>query len=144
MATRGSFGGLPRCTDKVVKLLDAFGKDLVIVETVGVGQTDWAVMEVADIVCLLLSPESGDNIQFMKAGIMEIADVIVMNKADRGKVEAMVSELKALLSLSPNCSRPDTAILITEAINNIGINELFEELQRRGLTVKEAKKPSKV
>jgi len=130
MATRGNYGGLPRSTGNVVKLLDAFGKDMVIVETVGVGQTELGITEVADAIVLVLSPESGDSIQFMKAGIMEVADVLVVNKADHGNPEGIVFELKTMLRMSADSSREETAILMTQALNRIGIEELYQALEK--------------
>jgi LAO/AO transport system kinase len=130
MATRGHYGGLPRTASHVVKLLDAFGKDLVIVETVGVGQTELGITEVADAIVLVLSPESGDSIQFMKAGIMEVADIIVVNKADHGNAEGIVFELKTMLRMSADSSRGETAILMTQALNRIGIEELYQALEK--------------
>jgi len=84
MATRGSRGGLPRAARGVIKLLDAFGKDFVLVETVGVGQTELDIMEATDTTVVVLVPEAGDAIQTLKAGLLEIADIFVVNKADRG------------------------------------------------------------
>jgi len=83
MATRGSRGGLPTTTRNVMKLLDAFGKDIILVETVGVGQTELDIMETVDTTIVALVPEAGDTIQTMKAGLMEIANIFVVNKADR-------------------------------------------------------------
>lgn len=142
MATRGSYGGLPPCAQDIVKLLKAFGKDMVIVETVGVGQTDCAVAGVADIVALVLSPDSGDSIQFMKAGIMEIGDVIVVNKAEDGRAEPLVSALKSLLAMGGSGFKKDIGIHVTEALNDVGIKELFGELERRWRIIREAKKPA--
>jgi LAO/AO transport system kinase len=127
MATRGNQGGLPKNISGVVKLLDAYGKDIIILETVGVGQAEMGIAEVADIIVLVLSPSSGDSIQFMKAGVLEIADVIVVNKADQGNAENLASELKSVL-LRPDRSNP--VILTTEAINNVGIKELYDELEK--------------
>jgi LAO/AO transport system kinase len=141
MATHGSQGGLPRCIGNVTKLLDAFGKDIIIVETIGVGQTETNITEVADTIVLVLSPEFGDSIQFMKAGLIEIADVIVVNKADHGYAENLVSELKTLLSLSPNSAKHGTAVLTTQAINNVGIEELYQELENRRRILKAARQP---
>ncbi|MBI4296814.1 MAG: methylmalonyl Co-A mutase-associated GTPase MeaB [Chloroflexi bacterium] len=126
MATRGSPVGLPTCIGDVTKLLDAFGKDIVIVETVGVGQLDLSVMEVADTVLLVLTPDYGDTIQLMKAGIIEIADIIAVNKADTHAAEGLISRLRSVLS---NTERPPV-ILATEALNNVGIEELFAELEK--------------
>ncbi|MGH7822673.1 MAG: methylmalonyl Co-A mutase-associated GTPase MeaB, partial [Candidatus Binatia bacterium] len=83
LSTRGRHGGLARATRDVVRLMDAFGKDFVLVETVGVGQTELDIMELADTTLVVLVPEAGDTIQVMKAGLLEIADVFVVNKADR-------------------------------------------------------------
>jgi LAO/AO transport system kinase len=131
MATRGSYGGLPGCTQDIVKLLKAFGKDIVIIETVGVGQTDCAVADVADIVVLVLSPDSGDSIQLMKAGIMEIGDVIVINKAEDSRAQTIMLSLQALLAMDSSAFRKDTTICTTQALNDIGVRELFEELEQR-------------
>ena len=102
MATRGSWGGLPNHIGHIVKLFDAFGKDLVIVETVGVGQTEVGIAQIADTTVLVLSPKSGDSIQFMKAGIIKLADIIVVNKANHANLHGLVSDLKSILSLSNN------------------------------------------
>ncbi|MDP6783417.1 MAG: methylmalonyl Co-A mutase-associated GTPase MeaB, partial [Dehalococcoidia bacterium] len=99
MATRGSHGGLPHTTRGVVKLMDAFGKDFILVETVGVGQTELDIMEAADSVVVVLVPEAGDTIQTLKAGLLEIADIFVVNKADREGANYMVTELMAMLRL---------------------------------------------
>lgn len=142
MASRGSQGGIPRCINNVIKLLDAFGKDIIIVETVGVGQTEIGITEVADTIVLVLSPNAGDSIQFMKAGIIEIADVIVVNKADHGNAEGLVSELKAVLTLSASSFKRDTAILTTQALNNVGVEELYQELVNCGRATKGSKELS--
>lgn len=99
MATRGSLGGLAATTKEVVDLMDAFGFDRVLVETVGVGQTELEVTAAADTVVVVLVPESGDAIQAMKAGLMEIADVFVVNKADRPGAPRLVKELRQALHL---------------------------------------------
>lgn len=140
MATRGSQSGLSKHISNVTKLLDAFGKDIIMVETIGAGQTETGITEVADTVVLVLSPESGDSIQFMKVGLIEIADVIVVNKADLGHAENLVSELMALLSLRPNSDRHNPAVLTTQAINSVGIEELYHELENRQKVLKTAKK----
>jgi LAO/AO transport system kinase len=136
MATRGSQSGLSKNIGNVIKLLDAFGKDIIMVETVGVGQTETGISEVVDTVVLVLSPESGDSIEFMKVGLVEIADVIVVNKADRGHAENLVSELVALFSLRTDSERHNPAVLTTQAINNIGIEELYQELENRQKAIK--------
>ncbi len=129
MATRGNAGGLPTTTPGVVKLMDAFGMDYIIVETVGVGQTELEIMETADTTVLVLVPEAGDTIQTMKAGIFEIADVFVVNKSDRPGAEEMLVELQGMLHISPQKQWWDTPVVATQAVNNIGIDKLFEAIQ---------------
>lgn len=99
LGSRGSHGGLSRATRDVVNLLDAFGMDIVLIETVGVGQTELDIMAVADVTVVVLVPESGDTIQTMKAGLMEIADIFVVNKADRDGADLIYGELKTLSGL---------------------------------------------
>ena len=124
MATRGSHGGLPSCTRAAMKLLDAFGKDYILLETVGVGQTELDIMETADTVVVVLVPEAGDAIQTMKAGLMEIADIFVVNKADRDGAEALVNELENMLLLKSKQSSWKIPVLLTQAANDVGIEEL--------------------
>lgn len=130
MATRGSQGGLPRTVGGVIKLLDAFGKDVVMVETVGVGQTELDIMENADTVVVILVPEAGDTIQTMKAGLMEIADIFVVNKADRPGADNIVAELRAMLRLNPKQSWWEVPVVATEAANNVGIVELYQQVEK--------------
>jgi LAO/AO transport system kinase len=99
LSSRGSHGGVARSTRDLARLLDAFGFDLIIVETVGVGQTELDIMGLADTTIVVLVPEAGDTIQVMKAGLLEIADVFVVNKADREGAERMKTELEAMLHL---------------------------------------------
>ena len=101
MATRGSLGGLARTTKEVVDVLEAFGLDTLIIETVGVGQTEMDIASTADTTVVVLSPESGDSIQAMKAGLMEAADVLVVNKSDRPGAGQMVRTLEADLHMRP-------------------------------------------
>lgn len=130
MATRGSRGGLPTTTRNVMKLLDAFGKDIIFVETVGVGQTELDIMETVDTTLVALVPEAGDAIQTMKAGLMEIADIFVVNKADRPGADRLVVELESMLMLSPRMNQWQPPILATQAINDVGIGELYREAKR--------------
>lgn len=130
MATRGSLGGLPKAARAVIKLLDAFGKDLIIVETVGVGQTELDIMKTADTTVVVLFPGGGDAIQTMKAGLMEIANIFVVNKADRPGADQLVVELEAMLSLNPKNSYWQVPVLCTQAINNIGVEQLYSEIER--------------
>jgi LAO/AO transport system kinase len=99
MATRGSLGGLSQKADDAADVLDAFGKDYVILETVGVGQSELDIVEVADSTVVVLVPESGDAVQAMKAGLMEIADLFVLNKADRAGADMAIQEITAMLQL---------------------------------------------
>ena len=94
MATRGSLGGLARATGDVIKLMDAFGFPWIILETVGVGQTELDVIRQADTTVVVLVPESGDSIQAMKAGLMEVADIFVVNKADRDGAHALMADIR--------------------------------------------------
>src|ERR1700694_4817236 len=93
MATRGAFGGVARATGQVVKLMAAFGFDWILIETVGVGQTELDIMKLADTTVVVLVPEAGDAVQAMKAGLLEAADVFVVNKADRPGAPALMAEL---------------------------------------------------
>lgn len=130
MATRGCPGGLPRAAQGVIKLLDAFSKDLIIVETVGVGQTELDVMKTVDTTVVVLYPGGGDAIQTMKAGLMEIADIFVVNKADRPGADQLVTELEAMLSLNAKNPHWQVPVLTVQAINNVGIEELYKEIER--------------
>ncbi len=101
MATRGHLGGLAAATGQVLTILEAAGKDVILVETVGVGQDEVEIVETADVSVVVLVPGLGDEVQALKAGIMEIADVFVVNKADRDGVDSLVAEIQAMLSLGP-------------------------------------------
>lgn len=129
MATRGSHGGLPRTALSVIKLMDAAHKDFVLVETVGVGQTELDIVETADTTVVVLVPEAGDTIQTMKAGLIEIADVFVVNKADREGASTLVAELSTMVQLFGTRSWWRPPVLATQAVNNVGIEELFEAIQ---------------
>ena len=136
MATRGSLGGLARATGEVAKLFGAFGFDYMLIETVGVGQTELDIMQTADTTVVVLVPESGDAIQTMKAGLMEAADVFVVNKADRPGAPGLMAELKfaAHLHFSSPAGRKDVEweipVLATEAQNDVGIAELLVQIRR--------------
>lgn len=129
MATRGSLGGLPSTAGNVAKLLDAFGKDLVLVETVGVGQIELDIMENVDTVIVVLVPEAGDAIQAMKAGLMEIADIFVINKSDRPGADTMMVEIENMLALFGKDTGWQVPVMTTEAVNGIGIKELYEQVK---------------
>ena len=129
VATRGQAGGLPRIVKGIARALDAAGCDVVIVETVGVGQTELGIMGVADTVAVALIPEAGDSIQALKAGVMEIADLYVVNKADRDGADQMAASVTAMLQMS--LTTPDWVppVTMTAAHTGQGIEELWEKLQ---------------
>jgi LAO/AO transport system kinase len=128
MATRGSMGGLPQTAGSVIKLLDAAGKDIILVETVGVGQNEVEIMEKADTVLVILCPESGDAIQTMKAGLLEIADIFVVNKADNPGADNFVRDIQAMLQLREP-SWWNTPVVATEAVNDVGVEALYKQIQ---------------
>jgi LAO/AO transport system kinase len=129
MATRGQLGGLASATRHVVTVLAASGKDVVIVETVGVGQGEVDVAGTADVSLVVLVPGLGDEVQALKAGIMEIADVFVVNKADRDGVDRVVSEIESMLSMAESDThRPE--IVRTIATGETGIDELMAASDR--------------
>ena len=136
MATRGSLGGLAGATAAVQKLLDAFGFDRVLVETVGVGQSELDVMKLADTIVVVLVPESGDAIQTMKAGLLEVADILVVNKADRDGAPALVTELRYMVHLHEQGRRAargldwEVPVLTTVATTGVGVDELHGEIAR--------------
>lgn len=130
MATRGNLGGLARTTVEAVAILDAAGYDKIIVETVGVGQDEIEIAKTADVCVVVLVPGMGDDVQTMKAGIMEIGDVLVINKADRDGVLRTEKELEALLSLSGRSDEWQPLIVKTVAIENKGIDELAAAIAR--------------
>ena len=124
MATRGNLGGLARATVEAAAILDAAGYDKIIVETVGVGQDEIEIAKAADVCVVVLVPGMGDDVQTMKAGIMEIADVLVINKADREGVLRTEKELQALLSLATREDEWQPPIVKTVAIENKGLDVL--------------------
>jgi LAO/AO transport system kinase len=124
MATRGSLGGLARATADVTTVLDASGRDLIMIETVGVGQDEIDVVRVADITVVILVPGMGDDVQTIKAGIMEIADIFVINKSDREGAERVEREIRALQSLATRSDRWTPPIVKTIASQGKGIAEL--------------------
>jgi len=128
MATRGSQGGLAAATGDVALVLDAFGKDFVFIETVGVGQVELDVASQADVTLLVLVPESGDSIQAMKAGLMEIADIFVVNKADREGSRKMVAELDMVLNFKRKKGDWRYPVVPTEAVNNVGVDVLLNTI----------------
>jgi LAO/AO transport system kinase len=129
MASRGHAGGLARATSRVVNVLDGLGTDVVLVETVGVGQEEVDVIRVVDTVCLVTVPGLGDDIQAIKAGILEIADVLVVNKADRPGADETARDLAQMLSLAKD--RPwKTPIVRTSAQSGEGLPQLMEAIDK--------------
>ena len=127
MGTRGHLGGLAEATLQAVLLLDAAGKDVVFVETVGTGQSEVEVIGIADTVLLVLMPGSGDSIQALKAGIMEIPDVIAVNKMDNPAAKTMLTEVRSILALDPDRAwRPP--IVLTEAARGQNLEQLWKEI----------------
>ena len=131
MATRGHLGGLARATGEVAMVLDAAGKEIVIIETVGVGQDEVDIVRTADVSIVTIVPSAGDEVQALKAGIMEIADIFVVNKADREGADRTVSSIEAMLSLHTFADgewRPP--IMKTEATTGRGVPELLDMVQK--------------
>lgn len=128
-STRGMHGGLSRATGDVLHLFDAFGMDVVVIETVGVGQTELDIMDIADTTLVVLVPESGDTVQTMKAGLMEIADIFIVNKADRDGADRLVLELKSMLTMSES---PQIGwkipVLMSQANQDKGIDQVYEAI----------------
>jgi LAO/AO transport system kinase len=125
IGTRGGQGGLSRSTQEVAMLLDASGYDLVILETAGVGQTELGILEVAHTINVVLVPESGDDIQMMKAGILEIADILTVNKCDRQGSDHIVKELAAMLELAGEGGAWTIPVLKTVAEKALGVDEVY-------------------
>jgi LAO/AO transport system kinase len=144
MATRGSLGGLARTTAEVQKLLDAFGKAWILVETVGVGQTELDVVKLADTVVVVLVPESGDAIQTMKAGLLEAADIFVVNKADREGATPLMTELRFMVHLhrsgsgAPETPAWEVPVLTTVAATGTGVEELLAAVARHRRILEES------
>jgi LAO/AO transport system kinase len=124
MATRGSLGGLARTTADVTTLLDASGRDVILIETVGVGQDEVDIVRLADITVVMLVPGMGDDVQTIKAGIMEIADIFVINKSDREGAERVEREIRALQSLATRQDGWTPPIVKTVASDGSGVAEL--------------------
>jgi LAO/AO transport system kinase len=129
MASRGALGGLSEAALQAALLMDAAGRDDVLIETVGVGQAEIDIVDHADTVVLVLMPGSGDSIQALKAGVMEIPDVIVVNKADHPLTETMVREIQNVLSLGPQ-GELGIPVIRTEAARGEGVTDLVEAIDR--------------
>ncbi|HEY5815795.1 MAG TPA: methylmalonyl Co-A mutase-associated GTPase MeaB [Solirubrobacterales bacterium] len=128
MASRGALGGLSEAALQVALAMDAAGKDDVLIETVGVGQAEIDIVDHADTIVLALMPGSGDSIQALKAGVMEIPDVIVVNKADHPMTDTMVREVRSVLALSHEPGKWQVPILRTEAARGEGVDELATKI----------------
>jgi LAO/AO transport system kinase len=128
MATRGSLGGLARTTADVATVLDASGRELIMIETVGVGQDEVDIVRLADVTIVILVPGMGDDVQTIKAGIMEIADIFVINKSDRDGAENVEREIRTLQSLAMRGDGWTPPIIKTVASEGIGVKELAEAI----------------
>lgn len=130
MATRNYQGGIARATMDAVRILDAAGKDIVIVETVGAGQSEVEIVKVAQTIVVVHAPGLGDEIQAIKAGLMEIADIFVVNKADRENADKAVLDIRSNLQLNTKQSKWKQPILKTTALTGEGVSQLIEEIER--------------
>lgn len=128
MGTRGSLGGLAKTTKEVVKVMDGFGMDWVIVETVGVGQAELDIMHTADTTVVVLTPGAGDSIQAMKAGIMEIADIFAVNKADLPGADRVASEVEIMLDIQGDRTTWRPPVVKTSTVNRDGVPDLLAEV----------------
>ena len=137
MGTRGHLGGLAEATLQALLILDASGKDVLFLETVGTGQSEIEVIGVADTIVLVLMPGSGDSIQALKAGVMEIPDLIVVNKRDHPMAKTMLNEVRAILSLDRE-REWKTPILLTEAATGEGVPELWEQIGKHRAHLEES------
>lgn len=131
MGTRGHVGGLAEATLQALLVLDASGKDVVFLETVGTGQSDIGVLSIADTVVLALQPGSGDSVQALKAGIMEIPDVIAVNKSDHPLARTTANDVRQVLALGP-AALPKPPIVLTDALNGTGLEELWGAIGAHG------------
>ena len=138
MATRGASGGLSAIAPSAMRVLDAAGVDAIILETAGVGQTELDIMHTVDTVVVVVVPEAGDAIQTMKAGLLEIADVFVVNKSDRPGAKRMATDLETTVHLgSHDMDWWTTPVVQTEGIRNIGVPDLVEAIEKHHTTLKD-------
>lgn len=139
MGTRGSLGGLSRSTREAIQVLDAFGKDIILIETVGVGQSEVDIVKTADTTVVVLTPAGGDSVQTIKAGIMEIADLFVVNKADLPGTERTTTEINIMLDMKKGEHwRPP--VVQTVSVQNKGLDQLWELLQEHRKYINESGK----
>ena len=146
MGTQGNLGGLARKTQEAGDILAASGKDIIIFETVGVGQGEYDIAKAADLTILVLVPESGDEIQLMKAGLIEIADIFVINKSDREGADRLANTLSSMINAIGNDSKPEAPVFTTVASDGRGMDKLFDgvfdqldKFDRCGLLVQKKK-----
>ena len=130
LGTRGGLGGISRATSDVIKILDAAGKEFILIETIGVGQDEVEIVQVADTSIVVSVPGLGDDIQTIKAGIMEIGDIFVVNKADREGADHVVTMIKAMLDLSPLSQTWKKPVIKTVATENCGVDELLDHIMK--------------
>ena len=130
LGTRGGLGGISRATSDVIKILDASGKEFILIETIGVGQDEVEIVQVADTSMVVSVPGLGDDIQTIKAGIMEIGDIFVVNKADREGADHVVTMIKAMLDLNPLSQDWMQPVIKTVATENQGVDELLEYMMQ--------------
>jgi LAO/AO transport system kinase len=138
MATRGRLGGLAWATPQALRVLDAAGCDVIIIETVGVGQSEVEIAAMADTTLVLLAPGMGDGIQAAKAGILEVGDVYVVNKADRDGAHQVVRELRSVLSLAPDETAWRPPIVSTVAQTGEGVDKLVAAIERHRVALNES------
>ncbi len=129
VATRGQSGGLSRVVKTLTRLLDASGKDIIILETVGVGQTEVSIMQAADSVLVALVPESGDSIQALKAGLMEIADLYIVNKSDRSGADQLASAITNTIQLASPIPPWTPPVIMTQANTGKGLDDVWENIK---------------
>ena len=126
LGSRGSLGGLSAATANIVRVLEVYGVDFVLIETVGMGQTGFDIVDIADTVALVLSPESGDGVQTMKAGVMEVADIYAVNKADRPGADGLITEIISLLGMLDGQTQWRPPVLKMSALEGTGVGQLLE------------------
>jgi LAO/AO transport system kinase len=129
MATRDRHGGLPPAAKDVMKLMDAAGKDIILVETVGIGQTELDIVQTTDSTIVLLVPEAGDAIQTLKAGLMEIADIFAVNKADREGADRFMAELRMMRGIQQVANGWEVPIVATQAHRGVGVEALYAAIE---------------
>jgi LAO/AO transport system kinase len=142
LSSRGSHGGLSRAAREIVKLMDAFGNDIVIIETVGVGQTELSIMDLADTTVVVTVPEGGDGVQVMKAGLNEIADIFVVNKADREGADRIKAELELSVHLRPG-EGWRAPVILTQATIDQGVEALVAAIAKHAAYLRDNRDPAR-